>query len=261
MKKQMYYQTMFRRRNVIKEALLNFFLGLSSYPRLLLEVFIRRNMGERYFSLSSAITVFIFLVIIPVLAEYGTDIFSSYARDYHRFYWDSFLRENATWYLLAGGFLYMAFKRHEEIKRLPSVFDFKRFSLSTGSIHPRFFSIELGGKPANVRTIETLLEPALFFLIGFFFWIIGQNVGTLLMISSLIYSISYQATYHRGDHFIMDKIDETITNEELAKAFIEGRKPSETRGFTFYGRRPDDVDTRRRIADLFTEKDDRVMAL
>jgi hypothetical protein len=53
----------------------------------------------------------------------------------------------------------------------------------------------------------------------------------------------------------MDKIDEMICNEELVKAFVEGRSPDETRGLNYYGRRPADPEARRRIAETFIEEE------
>lgn len=254
MKKNLYYQTMFRRRNVIKEALLGFFLGLSSYPRMLLEVFIRRNQGERYFSFSGAITVLIILGVLPIFFASAINRFrggSSFGN-----FWGLFL----TWYGYLAAFLYMAIQRRDEIKRLPSVFDFARFSLSTGIINARFREFEFNGRRLNVRTIETVLEPGVCFAAGFVLWIIGQPIGSVLVIASMFYSLSYVAAYHQGDNFVMDHIDKLIVSEEMAKAFIEGRGSEETRGFSFIGRRPADPETRRKVAELFMEDDETVEA-
>ncbi|MBD2704700.1 hypothetical protein IC229_28955 [Spirosoma sp. BT702] len=171
------------------------------------------------------------------------------------------LWHNLSWYVYLGFYLVMCLKRHDEIKREPGVFDFARYSLSAGYIHPRFLMTQLNGKPVNIRTIETLLEPALFFFIGIGLCILGQKLGILLIVCSLVYSISYQAAYHQGDNFVMDKIDEIICNEELVKAFVDGRDPSETRGFNFYGRRPADPETRRQLAETFVENEETVVAM
>lgn len=39
--------------------------------------------------------------------------------------------------------------------------------------------------------------------------------------------------YRQGDHFIMDKIDEMICNEEMVSSFVEDRDSSQTRGVHF----------------------------
>ena len=87
-----------------------------------------------------------------------------------------------------------------------------------------------------------------------------QLIGFILVICSIVYSLSYRAAYYQGDQFVMDKIDEMICNEELVKSFVEGRTPDETRGFNFYGRRPADPETRRRVAETFVE-DETVIAM
>lgn len=67
MKKNLYFQTMFQRTNGIKMIILDFFLSIASWPRLMIEVFIRKNFGERYFSLAAAITI----TVILFLCRYG----------------------------------------------------------------------------------------------------------------------------------------------------------------------------------------------
>jgi hypothetical protein len=46
-----------------------------------------------------------------------------------------------------------------------------------------------------------------------------------------------------------------ICNEEMVSSFVEGRDASQTRGVSFYGRRPADPDTRRKLVDSFMEED------
>lgn len=254
MKKESYYQTMYRRRNVIKEALLNFALGLSSWPRMLIEVLIRRNFGERYFSASGAVVLTVVLTLVPIFLiapiRYqtgGSELSILFGK---------FL----TWYLYLVAFMYSAAQRQDEVKRLPSVLDFARFTLSTGIIHDRFWNFEFNGKRFNKRQIETLLEPGLFFFIGILLGLAGQPIGYVLVISSLFYAFSYAAAYHDGDNFLMDKIDERICNEELVRTFVEETDTAQSRGFNFYGRRPADPEARRKVAELFMEDDEAVEA-
>ncbi len=248
MKKNLYYRTVFKRSNALKEGLLAFFLAFCSWPRLLLEVFIRKNFGERYFSFSTAMTVAFILALLPLI------YLEAYSRLFRSSEGLTFIGHFTTWYVYLAGFLYMCFQRNEEIKHLPSVFDFGRFSLSTGEIHPRFRELTFSGVPATIRTIEIWLEPLPFAIGGFLLWIFGQPIGFIILVSSIFYSLSYAGAYHQGDHFIMDKIDEMICNEEMVSAFVEGRDSSETRGVSFYGRRPADPETRRRLAETFVDE-------
>lgn len=252
MKKNLYYRSIYGRSNILKGAILIFFFTFSSYPRLLLEVFIRKNFGERYFSFISAVTITILLSVWPFISAGITHMlsFGGYGRTFD--FGDVF-QHYFTWYLFLLAFMYKSMERNEEIKRLPSVFDFARFSLYTGERHPRILAFKWKGKSLDVRQVETLVEPGLFFFIGLFLMLIGQSVGTLLVLSSIFYSLSYMTAYMIGDHFVMDKIDEMICNEEMVGSFVEDREPSETRGFSFYGRKPTDPETRRKLADAFTE--------
>jgi len=167
-----------------------------------------------------------------------------------------FMLHYLTWYLYLAGFIAMCIDRRNEIKHLPSVFDFGRYSLSAGSIHPRFLDYQPYGKRLSVRTIETMIEPGFFLLIGLVLCLLQQRIGVVIVISSICYSLSYLGAYHRGDNFVMDQIDELICNEELTASFIEGLAPNETRGINYYGRKPADPDLRRRLAENFIQDDD-----
>jgi len=250
MKINFYYRTVFRRRNAVKETFYDFFLAFCSIPRLLLEVFIRRDFGERYFSFFTAIMTAIVLAIYPIIMAMNTKFISLFGYA-HEYSFIDFLVQYLTWYVFLVWFVILCNKRENEIKHLPSVFDFARFSLSTGMMHEGFLNYKIKGQPATVRTIETRLEPGLFFLLGIGLWVFSQPLGLLLIGSSIFYSISYRAAYHRGDNFIMDNIDEMICNEELTSAFIDGLGPAETRGVNYYGRKPMDATARKMLADNF----------
>ena len=253
MKKNLYYRTVFRRKNAIKEFLLTFFLGVASWPRLLLEVFIRKNFGERYFSFSTAIIMTVILAIFPYAIAQAQS-YSSFGGGGISFW--SFVGHNLTWYIFLALFIIVCLRRRHEVKRLPSVFDFERFSLSAGIVNPAFFTIKLGGKDPDIRTVETLIEPAFFLIIGVVLALMAQSVGVLIVVCSIIYSLSYFGAYYIGDNFIMDKIDEMICNENLVASFVDGRKPEETKGFNAYGRKPDNKEFRRRVVDSFFEDDE-----
>ena len=257
----MYYRTVFRRNNWFKDGILNLFLALSSWPRLMLEVFLCRNLGERYFSFSATLFITLVLALLPLgYYEFSQRIGHLNGNPGLSPNMIDFVWLFTTWYAYLVGFLYMSLQRREEIKHLPTVFDFGRFSLSSGYIHPFFLNLKIGGRPADIRTIETLLEPGCCAALGLLLVIMRQPIGSILLFCSLFYAMSYVAAYRQGDHFVMDKIDEMICNEEMVNAFVEGRDASQTRGVSFYGRRPADPDTRRKLVDTFID-DDTVEAL
>ncbi|MGN8037825.1 hypothetical protein ACTJJ0_22225 [Chitinophaga sp. 22321] len=257
MQKNLYFRTFYKRQNKMKMSILNLFLELSSYPRLVLEVFLRKNMGERYFSVAAAATVAVILALIPVMGDLISDMFPRDLRGLRGGYGKQeshFWAHYTTWYLFLAAFVYYSYQRYKEIERNPSVFDFGRFSLSAGDIHQGFFNLRLFGVIPNARTIETVYEPMAAFLLGLFLTMIGQNVGWLLMLCGVIYALSYSAAYSAGDNFVMDQIDELIMNQEMENAFIGGSDSAQTRGVRFYARKPSHEDLRREVADSFFER-------
>jgi hypothetical protein len=250
MKTNLYYKTVLRRRNVIKEAILKFFFGLCSYPRLLLEVFIRKNFGQRYFSLASAITVAVILIVYPILQHYGTRFFGNHSiyGNYRRV--DFWTINNATWYVFISLFLVVSYRRWKEIKTNPSSFDFAKYSKYSGDINSRFRKFDLFGLVKNnVRLIEIYWEPALFLVIGIGLMLMDQRIGNLLFMSSICYSLGYAGAYKEGDDFVLDLIDATILNEELAEVIISDKPDDEARGVRFYAQKPTSSQLRSGLVD------------
>lgn len=254
--KELYYKTVFERRSVIKETILSTFASFASLPRLLLEVFIRKNLGERYFSRSAVITVAIFLIILPHLAHNFWSFFepngsyNTYGKE-SGIDWE-FWGKYATWYIFILAFLYFSYLRWKEVRRTPSIYNFDRFSLSTGEIHPLFFNLPINLKP-SIRLIEIFYEPAVFFVLGIFLWVIGQSLGKLLMFSSIFYGFSYAHAYKKGDDFIINMNDLRITNEDLEEAIMNDDSSLPDSGFRFVGRKPNSKEMRANLSGLFTE--------
>lgn len=238
MKTNLYYQTVILRRNVIKDAILKFFFGLCSYPRLLLEVFIRKNFGVRYFNLASAITVASVLILLPILQHNGMRLFafmSPYGYRQPNFWTIG----NATWYLFIGLFLAVSLWRWNEMRKNPSTFDFSKFSRYSGDIHPRFWKFDLFGLVKNdLRKIEIYWEPAFFLLIGIALIMLNQKVGNLIVFASIFYSIGYAGAYKEGDDFLHDLMDKKKFNDHLAEAIMSDRPDSEAHGVRFYAQKP-----------------------
>ncbi len=229
--KNLYYRTAFRRENVIKAFLFDLFKKICSYPKLAIEVFTRRQFGQRYFRLSSALGLLVFLALIPVIL----DRLGSFSGEYSES--GSFWGKYATWYMFVIGYVYFAFKRWLEIQHSPSTYDLTKFTLYSGDIDQRFFKIGLFGK-ATPRLVETVYEPGVVLAAGLFLAILGQPVGFLLIVCSIIYSISYLAAYKQGDDFLLDLIDEKLMNDEFRSAFVDDLMGQQTRGVRYYMRKP-----------------------
>lgn len=239
MKKNLYFRNTVQRQNVLREFILSAFLMLSAYPRLMIEVFIRKDFGERYFKISSAITAFVIFAGAPFLLQWFEDTGEEETR--------STVAGNQILYIYLGLFILFSIKRYLETRRNPSVFDTEKYSLYGGTIHPVFEKVRIRGKKPSIRLIETVLEPIPFFIAGVILWMLNQSLGILLVTSSIFYSLSYVALYDRGDNYVMDMLDQMILNEMLEDAFVKDKDPSQTKGVRTLGRKPADEDIRREV--------------
>jgi len=269
MKKNLYFRTVIKRNNRIKLLFIGLFAFFWGWFRLLLEVFIRKNFGERYFKLTSAIICTLFLASLPFVIHSAPDmiawLFGGVQQSGYGFteqasgprisapFWP-YLK----WYLFLAAFLWFSIRHWRDKQRNPSVFDFARMSTYSGDIHPIFYSIKINGRKPDIRQVETLLEPLPFFVLGLLLWLIGQKLGILLVVGSVSYAAGYVIDYMQGDDFVMDRIDEMIANAELEKAFVDDGDGSETRGLRFVGRKPAAVDVRRQLLPFMTEENDEI---
>lgn len=259
MQKKLSYRSIFQRKNLLKKGIFSLVFALASYPRMIIEVILRKNFGERYYSLTTGITVGVLLSVFPLLLKkIGALTFrGGFGEMYYEEY--SFWAKYATWYLYIIFFAYCVYLRWKESKREVGNFNFKRFSLYTGDIDNRFYKIEFFGK-ATARKIEIYYEPALFFIAGILLKFMGQPVGLLFIICSVLYSISYAAAYKEGDDFVLDKIDEIIQNEKLHNAFVGEDTLSNNGGFRWYGERPNTKEGRENLfKSIFEDEDSAVV--
>ncbi|HVW96122.1 MAG TPA: hypothetical protein VHA56_09160 [Mucilaginibacter sp.] len=247
-KTNLYYKTVFKRKEVAKDIALIILLFFMSWPRLLMEVFLRKNFGERYFSFTTVIFLSVILFFMPI----GLDRALYYSGDTT---FSGIVIRNITWYIYIAGLIYVSVLRQKEIRREIGTFDFSKFSAYDGDIQPAFYKIKIWGKEVNRRQISIFIEPAFLFAVGVILTLCIQKVGVLIILCSLCYAFSYQFAYTRGDHFILDTIDEMICNEEMVASFVDGRRPEETRGFEMRGNAPIDPAFRKQVIDNCIEQE------
>jgi len=243
-KTNFYYHTAFRRENLLASFLHGLAMKLYSYPRLIIETFIRRNFGRRYFNFATTLSTLVLLLVIPAVANRLSFLESYEAQP------KSFWGQYATWYLFAALFGYFAFRRWQEIRYSHSTYDLTKFTLYSGDINPRFFKFDFFGYP-TVRQVETIYEPLFAFLIGLVLKLGGQPIGMLLMICAVFYSLSYRAAYKQGDDFLMDMIDEVIMNKELRSGFVNDLLGHQTHGVRFYMTKPTSPEMREELVEKF----------
>lgn len=217
---------MCRRTNGIKEFIFGMAISLCSWPRLLIEVILRRDMGSRYFSSSACVMIAVVMLCMP----FGMNNIGFY-REEDRSFWMTIIR-NMSCYIFTVVFLYCAWQRRKEIKSKPTM-DFKHFSLAVGE------SIFGGGYAPN-KTVYTIYEPFAYIVVGAALCIFKQMLGPVFIIVAVIHSLSYFGSYYLATNAIMDRIDQWILQQEFPRAYKDELKISDTRGFQAFGDRPND---------------------
>jgi hypothetical protein len=124
MKKNLYFRHHYARKNLLMEFFSEFFLKLSSYPRMIIEVIIRKHFGQRYFSMATAITIGIILAVLPFLGGFSHGGFLEGTLD------------ACAWYLFLVLFMGYSVKHWWEIAHYPGTFDFAKFSKYSGDVNP-----------------------------------------------------------------------------------------------------------------------------
>lgn len=250
--KNLYYRSTLGRENHLKSFFLGTFFAISSYPRLLLEVFIRENFGCRYVRRSSVWTVGIILIVFPYYKPIMVALFHSYRvpilppTEYY------------AWEIFALLFLWVGVKRANQ-SRL-NIHQFYRFSKSRGiptgfyasTILPMFSFRD----DTRLRYEEIYIEPLVFLVPGILLFFLGQKLGILLVACSIISSIAAKAAWEAGDNFVMDKLDEMICNEYFQKDFLRGKRDN-GKDFAFQGHLPVVQSFRQAVASSTVFEDDK----
>ena len=234
MKKNLYFRSVYGRSSFLN-TLLALFYQISSFPRLLMEVFIRKNMGERYFSFSASIILSLFFIahfIMSVIAFGRGPAVVAYGGYFSMAF--------------AVGFLYYANIRRKEVKMGPQTVDFEKFSLSSGEFTGWFKQQAKAGR--STAMMEKYIEPAPFLIGGIILAIIPitRVLGFAFIISSVIYSLSYMGAYVIARNSVLDIIDEKISGEVMKRA-MDGMDQETTKGFTFRGPVPQDPEQRKQV--------------
>jgi len=237
--------------------------------RMLIEVFIRKDFGERYFRISSAIATFTFLWIWPSIWEYLKSLVRPFttmlaAASGHPVAPPA-ADENVaamlflpyvSWYIYLLVFLGVCIYHHLSIRRKPGVFNFNRHSRYSGDVHPFFRDFKFRGETLSPRIIECWLEPLPFFIGGIILAGFGQSLGWLLMFSAVVYALSYVEGYHHGDNYIMDVIDEMIVNKHRAADFMD--ELGQAKLPTTLARLPNDPAKRQAVLDRIQKDGDTI---
>lgn len=248
MSTQSTFRTYFQRSSRFNQLLLPLVLNLTSYPKLIIEVFIRTNLGERYFSKFAVILISLFLIGVPNIPLLK-DFFGGGYGD-----WKPFI----SWYAFAAAFMYFSYRRWKEVETGPSAFDLKKYSLSSGNIHLAYlkFILKTGlsatrrGKVEeglDLRIIEIYIEPLSFLLPGIILLWMGQLIGIVIIFCSICYWANSAVCYKIGDDFILDTLDGIMINEDMSDTFLTTKQDGNSKGFRLQARKPATQEVRETI--------------
>jgi hypothetical protein len=252
-----YYKQVFERKNPAKDFLLTFLMWIAAGPRMLCQVYIRKNFGERYFTLLGTSIVILFFALMPFIFGGVSNLFthlfrgsSSYGygdySDYDPSFW-GVIKKNALWYLYLVGAVVMSIKRSKEITSSRSSFDFNKFSYYSGDILPQIWQLKIFGKPVNPRQIEKFIEPGIFLALGILLALMKLSIGTLFIICSFFYWLGNTIAYYIGDFAMLDIIDKMIANISFKEAMTNKKQFDEKTKFRVYSRPIEDPEEGEKI--------------
>ena len=206
--------------NIILETLLGLLFNIMAIPSYIVIVFMRKKFGERGFTSSIAILIFIILVGAYIgLGQHANELLG--------IFWIPFLCL----------FVIKAIKQRLEITKYGSSYNFDRYSYSDGESLTqltKYVGQKLFGITINKYNFYTLLEPAVPVLIGLILMIIPftRALGALIFISGLSFGFRnfYKAKIARD--IILDMIDEQISNQFKHDVIVEEKPKSETKGLS-----------------------------
>jgi hypothetical protein len=262
MKRNLYFENQTSRSNSILDLFTRVFKYGSDNARLVLEVLIRKKMGERYFSITSAASISLFLIIVPLLAMSGSQMVYAWLGDMNYRISESkalnvlymMFVKFSTWIVFTVLFIKASIKRYKEVRRKPGEYNFNKYSKYSGDINPIFWKYKLFNIEPSFRTIRTFYEPLPFFIIGLILIFAGQIIGYLLFYCSIIYSIANIGSIWSGNNYVLDIIDRKIIANGAKDAFVNETHPQEAEGLEFFCDFPEDKEKREDIANRFEEE-------
>lgn len=220
------FHVSFERKSFIKSQILPIFFSFASYPRLLLEVFLRKNFGRRYFSLSTCLMIAIVMFFYPFLKAYlylnFPHTFSTMDSDFTTGHelainqQQDYLASYEALLLFVIVFCGFAISHKIDLVIKPSGFNFSEHSMYCGDILPIFLKVRFLGKPVSLFVITIFLEPLFFFMAGYILHQYEQKLGLILMICSVWYSLSYIAAFAAGTRLAQDLSDKYVANKALS---------------------------------------------
>ena len=220
-----YFRAVYYYENILKSVGYGFIKALAHWPSILIHVFTRKNMGERYYTLAAPVT-FSIILLLPFFLKEELYFFEDIV-EYFNYFSISFLVV----------FLGFSIKRRLEIKRTSHEFDETSFSKFEGErvlydwTTLKFKNNKVVQELLDKHFIETRFESMLAVVAGLILLIFPFSflVGLLLFISGLLDMARTHVRYAKGRDFVLDYYDNLIISEEFKDTFVNNKPPKESR--------------------------------
>lgn len=152
-KKRLFQTADVVRQNPFMTAGIGLILSLSSLFQAVLEVFLRRHFGYRYFSGGKLLVLLLLLLGLP----FGLSILLNGKQ-----FTPEANLQTITWYGFAALFFYFGLRRLREMRRAPGLFDLTHYSLYSGKIYNIFYAIPVfrlrATRCIRIRIFERILH-------------------------------------------------------------------------------------------------------
>ncbi|MGB3464543.1 MAG: hypothetical protein WBA74_04705 [Cyclobacteriaceae bacterium] len=218
-KARIYLQRTLPMKAFIHPATILIVMIIVMIPARVVEVVIRKNFGERYYSLKAGLLPVVVLILYPL------GLYQAYKSGNTEVQMDWFY----ILFLLA--YIGCAIKRKMEISYELHSFDDSKYSYYAGDQLslwkkyalkiPRVFP-----KESFSYNVERAYEGGLFIAVGIVFVLVSFSriVGGVMVVCGIMYIIHAYNRYKLSRYMILDKIDEKILNGYLYDAFINGEE-------------------------------------
>lgn len=230
----------------------------------LIEVFTRKDFGIRHFNLGVSLRLALLLSVVPIFPLLLMPAMPEVEipKAAQEFLGDADelpatppidLVPYIAWYIFVACFVAMSLRHWLAQRKRPLIFDEPRHTRYAGTPHKWFFKIKLPWlKPGDeipeldkvfeeaehqdarqLYLIECWYEPALFMMPGIVLFLIGQNLGLLMVATAILYSghshssywIGRQAVYNTYDQLIEHSWDEHFLEIQEGEREKMARKP------------------------------------
>lgn len=220
-----YYATIYRYENALRAIWYGIICFLAHWPSLMIHVFTRKNMGERYYTLAASLTFFAILSSPFLFKE-------------ELYYLDD-LPGLFNWFALVflAVFLFFSIKRRLEFERHSHEFDPDKFSKYEGDrvIYEwaivKFAKNDMVLKLLCSRYMVKNFESLLFIIAGLLLFALpfSRLVGLLFIVSGLLDMSKTRVQYAKGRHYVLDQYDNMIVSREFKESFVNNKKPKDSK--------------------------------